>query len=181
MDQFLKWAQREYSARERSVALLVAGIVVVIVLPILILREASTLDQRLMLPRFFYGLPNYLLGGLIAAIGWFFSMWSVQTQFTKGRGTPIPVIAAQKLVVDGPFAYCRNPMSLGITLYYAGIGIWVGSIAALGIVLLLAFLLVVYIKTFEEKELDARFGDEYRSYKRYTPFLVPHVRSRKRS
>jgi protein-S-isoprenylcysteine O-methyltransferase Ste14 len=180
MDQFLKWAQREYSVRGRSIALLVAGIVVVFVLPILILREASVLDQRLMLPRFFHGLPNYLLGGLIAAIGWFFSMWSVQIQFTKRRGTPIPVIAAQKLVVDGPFAYCRNPMFPGIALFCAGIGISVGSISSIGIVLLLALLLVVYIKAFEEKELEARVGDEYRAYKRNTPFLVPHLQSRKR-
>jgi protein-S-isoprenylcysteine O-methyltransferase Ste14 len=180
MDRFIKWSQLEYGVRQRFIALLVAGSLVVVVLPILMLREASALDQRLLLPSFSYGLPNYLLGGFIGAIGWFLSMWSVQIQFTKGRGTPIPVIAAQKLVVDGPFTYCRNPMYLGITLFYGGIGIWVGSISAIGIVLLLALLLVVYIKAFEEKELEARFGDEYMEYKRNTPFLVPRLWSMRR-
>jgi protein-S-isoprenylcysteine O-methyltransferase Ste14 len=46
-------------------------------------------------------------------------------------------------------------------------------------VLFFAVLLVVYIKSFEEKELEARFGDEYRAYKRNTPFLIPRLRSRK--
>ncbi|HEY43506.1 MAG TPA: isoprenylcysteine carboxylmethyltransferase family protein [Anaerolineae bacterium] len=180
MDQFKKWAQREYGVRQRFIALLAADILVVILLPILILREASALDQRLMLPRFSYGLPNYLLGGLTAAIGWFFSMWSVQIQFTQGRGTPIPVMAAQKLVVDGPFTYCRNPMSLGIFLFYGGIGIWAGSISAVAIVLFFTVLLVVYIKAFEEKELEARFGDEYGAYKQETPFLIPRLWHRKK-
>ncbi|KPK88371.1 MAG: hypothetical protein AMJ88_19115 [Anaerolineae bacterium SM23_ 63] len=179
MNRFIKWAQREYGVRQRLIALLVAGILVVIVLPILLLRAASALDQRLLLPRCFFGLPNYLLGGFIAAIGFFFAMWSVQIQFTRGRGTPIPVIAAQKLVVDGPFVYCRNPMSFGIFLYYGGFGIWVGSISAIVIVLIFAILLVGYIKVFEEKELEVRFGAEYLEYKQNTPFLVPNLRSRK--
>jgi protein-S-isoprenylcysteine O-methyltransferase Ste14 len=180
MDRFIKWARREYSVRQRLIALLVAGSLVIIVLPILLLRAASSLDQRLLLPRYAYGLPNYLLGGIIAAIGFFFSMWSVQIQFTRGRGTPIPVIAAQKLVVGGPFEYCRNPMSFGIFLFYGGIGIWVGSISAIVIVLLFAILLVAYIKVFEEKELETRLGNEYSKYKRDTPFLIPRLRREKR-
>jgi protein-S-isoprenylcysteine O-methyltransferase Ste14 len=180
MDEFIKWAQREYGVRQRLIALLVAGSLVVIVLPALLLRAALVLDQRLLLPKYSFGLPNYLLGGIIAAVGFFFSMWSVQIQFTQGRGTPIPVMAAQKLVVDGPFVFCRNPMSFGIILFYGGIGMWVGSVSAILIVLIFAILLVGYIKVFEEKELEARFGTEYLEYKLNTPFLVPNFRSRKR-
>jgi protein-S-isoprenylcysteine O-methyltransferase Ste14 len=32
-----------------------------------------------------------------------------------------------------------------------------------------------YIKL-EEKELEARFGEEYKEYKRKTPFLIPKIR-----
>jgi len=32
-----------------------------------------------------------------------------------------------------------------------------------------------YIKLVEEKELEARFGEEYREYKRKTPFLIPKI------
>jgi protein-S-isoprenylcysteine O-methyltransferase Ste14 len=175
MDRFIKWAKREYGVRQRLIALLSAGILVVIVLPILLLRAASNIDQRFLLPSFFYGFPNYLIGGIIVAVGFFFSMWSVQIQFSKGRGTPIPVMAAQKLVIDGPFAYCRNPMSFGIFLFYGGIGIWVGSISAMVIVLIFAILLSAYIKFFEEKELEIRFGSEYLEYKQSTPFLIPRL------
>ncbi len=65
-------------------------------------------------------------------------------------------------------------MSLGIFLFYGGFGIWVGSISAILIVLIFAILLVAYIKVFEEKELEARFGNEYLEYKLNTPFLLPN-------
>jgi protein-S-isoprenylcysteine O-methyltransferase Ste14 len=71
-------------------------------------------------------------------------------------------------------------MSLGIFLFYGGIGIWVGSISAIVIVLLFAILLVAYIKVFEEKELETRLGNEYSKYKRDTPFLIPRLRREKR-
>jgi hypothetical protein len=38
-----------------------------------------------------------------------------------------------------------------------------------------AILLLAYIKLFEERELEARFGPEYVEYKRTTPFLIPRL------
>jgi len=32
-----------------------------------------------------------------------------------------------------------------------------------------------YIKLVEEKEREARFGGEYKEYKRKTPFLIPKI------
>jgi protein-S-isoprenylcysteine O-methyltransferase Ste14 len=45
------------------------------------------------------------------------------------------------------------------------------------IALVLAFfgLLLVYIKRVEEREMEARFGDAYRAYRRNTPFLLPRL------
>jgi hypothetical protein len=42
-------------------------------------------------------------------IGWLFAMWSIGDQLTRGRGTPLPVMATQTLLIAGPFAYCRQP------------------------------------------------------------------------
>jgi protein-S-isoprenylcysteine O-methyltransferase Ste14 len=64
-------------------------------------------------------------------------------------------------------------MTLGTIVAYLGICVWVGSISALVIVLMLITLLLLYIKRIEEKELAVRFGAEYLEYKRSTPFILP--------
>jgi len=37
--------------------------------------------------------------------------------------------------------------------------------------------ILIYIKLFEEKELEERFGPEYLEYKRKTPFLIPRFQN----
>ena len=81
----------------------------------------------------------------------------------------------QELLVDGPFRYCRNPMTLGTILAYLGIGIGAGTIAGTALVLGLSGSLLGYLKRFEEPELAERFGEAYLAYKREVPFLIPRV------
>ena len=100
------------------------------------------------------------------------------TQFRIwAKGTPSPTMATQKLLVGGPFSVCRNPMALDTILAYLGIGVVVGAPFAVGVVALFTAVLTLYIKTVEEKELLARFGDEYAAYKQHTPFLIPFWRN----
>jgi len=172
-DRFLKQAEREYSPRQRFAALLVEGIFFLIVLPLVLITLASSLDQWLHLPRLVYGPINVVCGWLFVVAGWLFALWAVYVQFTLGRGTPVPLMATQKLVVKGPYIYCRNPMSLGSILLYLGIAILFGSLSAVGLVVLGATCLFTYIKLIEEKEMVARFGQEYLKYKQRTPFLLP--------
>jgi protein-S-isoprenylcysteine O-methyltransferase Ste14 len=105
-----------------------------------------------------------------------FGLWSNYVQFTIGRGTPVPIMATQKLIVQPPYSYCRNPMALGAIVLYLGIAIWLGSLSALGMVLLPAICLLIYIKLIEEKEMELRFGADYIEYRRQTPFLIPRFR-----
>ena len=103
--------------------------------------------------------------------------WTVKVQFSFGKGTPIPLMATQKLVVKRPYTYCRNPMTLGTTAFYFGFAIWTGSLSGLGLSLIYPVVMLVYIKLIEEKELEQRFGVEYLEYKRRTPFLLPRFRN----
>jgi len=173
MNRFQKWAQREYSARQRLTAMFFEGILFVLIFPYLLIKGGIALDRSLGLPRLFFGLPSQIIGGLLVATGGFFALWSIYAQFTRGRGTPVPVMATQELIADGPFAYCRNPMSLGTYAVCLGVAVWIGSLSAAGIVLLFALLLTGYLLFIEEKELAARFGQAYLDYKRRTPFLIP--------
>ena len=67
----------------------------------------------------------------------------------------------------------RNPMTLGMTLFYLGVAIWLGSFSAVGLGLVYPVGISIYIKLIEEKELEERFGSEYFEYKKRTPFLIP--------
>ncbi len=83
------------------------------------------------------------------------------------------MLPTKKLLVSGPFKYCRNPMTLGTIIAYTGIAILVGSWFSMLFVVVFAALLIAYLKTIEEKELLLRFGSEYAEYKKNTPFIIP--------
>jgi len=89
------------------------------------------------------------------------------------------MMATKKLLVSGPFKQSRNPMSFGTLLLYLGISILIGSISSLGMVFAFFISLVAYIKKIEERELEMRFGEEYLTYKRETPFIIPRIFPRK--
>lgn len=80
-------------------------------------------------------------------------------------GTPVPPYrATTRLVCTGPYRYSRNPDYIGQTLTYVGIAVVANSWWPL--VLLPLILLVVQrgVIRREERYLEAKFGDEYRSY-----------------
>lgn len=176
MDRFKKWAQREYSKNQRIMAVILGGIVFWIIVPLGMVVTSLYIDHWLNLPKFTYGLINPLIGLIFLITGCLFANWTVKIQFSLGRGTPIPLMATQKLVIERSYNYCRNPMALGTTIFYLGIAIWRGSLSALGLGLIYPIAILLYIKLIEEKELEARFGPEYVEYKRKTPFLIPRFR-----
>ena len=155
------------------IAVILGGVIFWLIIPFLIVVVSSYIDQRLHLPKFSYGLINPVTGLLFIAVGWLFANWTVKVQFSLGRGTPIPMMATQRLVIQGPYAYCRNPMTLGTAIFYLGVAIWLGSFSAVGLGLVYPVGILIYIKLIEEKELEERFGSEYLEYKKSTPFLIP--------
>jgi protein-S-isoprenylcysteine O-methyltransferase Ste14 len=175
-DRLLKQANREYGARQRSALLAAAGVLFVVILPLVILRLGGWLDHVLELPVLLYPPANAIIGGILVLTGWPLGIWTVYVQFTLGRGTPVPVMATQKLIICPPYSYCRNPMALGAIVAYLGVSVVAGSPGAALLVVLLAILLLIYIKVVEEQEMVARFGDDYLAYRRRVPFLLPRLR-----
>jgi protein-S-isoprenylcysteine O-methyltransferase Ste14 len=178
MNKFKKWAEHEYSMKQRMIAVVFGGVIFWVVIPFFIVVVSSYIDQWLRLPKFYYGLINPVIGLLSIVVGWIFANWTVKVQFSLGRGTPIPLMATQKLVIKGPYTYCRNPMTLGTAIFYLGVAIWLGSFSAVGLGLIYPAGIVIYIKLIEEKELEERFGSEYFEYKKRTPFLIPLFKNR---
>ena len=83
--------------------------------------------------------------------------------------TPIsPYASATALVTTGPYRLTRNPGYLGMALAFAGIAVVTG---ALWLFLPLVVVLVVIdrgVIVREERYLEARFGGEYRRYRKRT-------------
>ena len=173
MSSYTKWAQREHSAGRRVAVTLLAGPVFLGLLPFLVAVVGPRLDRRLGLRPLKIRRVNRILGGFLLVLGFSLGFWSIIAQLTRGRGTPLPVMPTQELLTQGPFRYCRNPMTLGTILAYLGIGVLVGTIAGTALVLGFGASLVVYLKRFEEGELTERFGEAYLAYKREVPFMIP--------
>jgi len=177
MDRYKKWSEREYSKAQRLMTIIFGGIFFWIIIPFFIVLGSAFMDPWLSLPRFFHRWINTIIALVFMVAGWLLANWTVKVQFSLGRGTPIPLMATQKLVVQRPYTYCRNPMTLGTTAFYLGIAIWTGSFSALILALIYPVIILIYIKLVEEKELEQRFGLEYLEYKRRTPFLIPRFRN----
>ena len=84
--------------------------------------------------------------------------------FRQAGTHPQPWRPTTALVVTGPYRLSRNPMYVGFTLLYLGISLWVNALWPL---VLLPFVLVLMsrgVVAREERYLERRFGDAYRSY-----------------
>lgn len=99
---------------------------------------------------------------------------SIYWQHRRGDGTPFPLLPTRRLLTDGPYRYCRNPMALGAVFWLAGWAFLADSPAAIfGGVGVFGVSIFTYHKVIEERELEARFGEGYREYRERTPFLLP--------
>ena len=136
------------------------------------------LDSWLNLPELFSTMTRIFFGGTMIFIGIFFLLWTLKAQKEIGKGTPMPLMATQKLVVQAPYSFTRNPLAFGLINFYIGISMVLGSISSLMIVLIFSSLILVYIKFIEEKELAQRYGADYMIYKKNTPFLIPRRSSK---
>lgn len=177
MSQFQKWAQQEHSSRAQALALLPAGIVLFLLQPYWLLVICPSLDRV-------FGLApppstvTIVVGASLIAAGLPFGLWSVYVELTRGEGTPLPMMPTQRLIVTGPFRYCRNPMALGTILAFLGLAIARATPIGILSVIVLSGLLLIYDKRVEERELAERFGEPYLQYKREVPFILPRLPKR---
>ncbi len=85
--------------------------------------------------------------------------------FRRAGTSPNPWRPTTAMVTGGPYRFTRNPMYLGFTLLYLGTACWVNSLwplLALPVILILMQRLVILR---EERYLESRFGEEYRTYR----------------
>jgi protein-S-isoprenylcysteine O-methyltransferase Ste14 len=92
----------------------------------------------------------------------------------KGLGAPFAIALSRKLAVDWLYAWTRNPMVLAFLAYLLSLGVWFQSaLFVLWVLILFAPALLFFVKVYEERELELRFGASYLAYKSRTPMLFP--------
>jgi protein-S-isoprenylcysteine O-methyltransferase Ste14 len=92
----------------------------------------------------------------------------------KGLGAPFAIALSRKLAVDWLYAWTRNPMVLAALAFLLTLGIWFQStLFVLWVFILITPALLVFVKMYEERELEIRFGASYLEYKSRTPMLFP--------
>jgi protein-S-isoprenylcysteine O-methyltransferase Ste14 len=175
VSRYVRWSRTERSEHTRIGVTLLAGPVFLGLLPFIVAVIGPRLDRQLGLPPLGLGSVSRIFGGLLSVLGFSLGFWSVGTQLDRGRGTPLPVLPTQELLTDGPFRYCRNPMTLGAILAYLGLAVAARTTAGTALVLSFAAALLIYLKRLEERELAERFGEAYLAYRRATPFIVPRL------
>ena len=130
--------------------------------------------QRFSMPMGLGGTAGWYVGLLITAAGVALYLWTI-VLFAKAQGTQVPVAPTQTVVTSGPYAVSRNPMLTSAIFMVCGAGVLFNSLSFILAGLVIPTSYLIYIKLVEEKELEARFGEAYLSYKKSTPFIVPKM------
>jgi protein-S-isoprenylcysteine O-methyltransferase Ste14 len=141
----------------------------VIALPPLIflgfLAAAAVLEAVVPLPVLAaHALARYLAGAALAAGGFVMIGMGARRFLAAGTNIP-PTLPTTALVVDGIYRRTRNPLYLGTTLVYLGLGVAAGSIWAIALLVPLLWVINVGVVAREERYLERKFGDAYRAYK----------------
>jgi protein-S-isoprenylcysteine O-methyltransferase Ste14 len=173
MNIFKKWQNNENSEGKRLIALVIGALIFPISIPAILVLLLPQVDKIIGIGSFYVGYVNIIIGVIAIIMGGLLAFWTIIAQIKLASGTPFPMLPTKKLLIIGPFKYCRNPMTLGTIIAYSGVAIWVGSYMALFGVVIFSLMLLVYLKLIEEKELEMRFGQEYLEYKKNTPFILP--------
>lgn len=129
------------------------------------------------------GLPNLpipimweILGGVLLVAGFCLAALSMIALMKWGQGLASFVLS-QRVVEMSLYQRVRNPMALGWYLMCLGLA---GSACSMYLMLylLLAHIPahIFYLKFFEERELELRFGEGYATYRQQVPFLIPRWR-----
>ena len=158
---------------------LIGGLVFLYLLP-LGLFELSRLDYLFNYKMIISSLViRFVLSGVIMIIGIVFMIWSNVFLFMIGKGGPAEGFGVaisprtQKLVIRGPYRVCRHPMVFSLFLIYLSVVLYLNSLMALIMLILLLIMAALYLSYSEEKRLRRDFGEEFLTYKKKVPMIIP--------
>jgi protein-S-isoprenylcysteine O-methyltransferase Ste14 len=135
----------------------------------------SMVEVELAIQRF----PGYpVVAALMLLVFSVIGLWAALTIAISGRGTPLPVDEARRLVVTGPYAYVRNPQGIAFMGQGTAIVLALGSYPVMVYILAFGLWLYFYARPREERHLRQRYGKAWLAYERevraYRPRLTAY-------
>ena len=125
-------------------------------------------------------LPGWLLlktAGLVLLTGGLALLIYTNYLFRSiGKGSLAPWSPTQKLIVTGPYRYCRNPMISGVLFILTGEALFFHSVEIALWAILFFGINTTYFMLKEEPDLFRRFGDNYRKYRENVPRWIPRLK-----
>jgi protein-S-isoprenylcysteine O-methyltransferase Ste14 len=114
-------------------------------------------------------LPLYIR---LAVLG--FTLVTAMFLFMSGHVVVHHEQRPDRVVTTGAFRHVRHPLYLASILTY--LGLTVSTVSLFSFALLVGiWIFYDFIARYEEKLLEAKFGEEYRRYKRRTGMWVPRI------
>ena len=105
------------------------------------------------------------LGGLLLVLG--LGLMGLALRAFRAAGTHVEVyLPATALVVTGPYRFTRNPIYIGMTMAYLGVGLLTDSLWVLVLALPVLGVMHYGVVLREEAYLTFKFGEQYRDYTR---------------
>ncbi len=101
---------------------------------------------------------------------------SVKRFVVVGRGTLVPTVPTEHLVVSGFYRHVRNPMYVGVLVALAGETILFHSRSMAVFMVLMGLGFQLFVRLYEEPTLTRRYGEEYLRFKSHVPRWLPHLR-----
>ncbi len=120
--------------------------------------------------------PWNLLALILVVAGIACTIWMIALHFLASPHAFLELRPTQTLLTPGPYAFSRNPMYLFELTFWFGWALFYGSITVLIGFLLWFAMFNLVIVPWEERDLEARFGETYLEYKRTVPRWIGKIR-----
>jgi protein-S-isoprenylcysteine O-methyltransferase Ste14 len=117
------------------------------------------------------------VGAVLIALGLPCLVESIMRFVRVGRGTLVPVMPTEHLVVSGLYRYVRNPMYIGVLSLVLGQALLFGSSATLLYAMAVAAGFHLFVVLYEEPTMARTYGDEYETYCLQVRRWLPRLRS----
>jgi protein-S-isoprenylcysteine O-methyltransferase Ste14 len=166
--------RRAPNKRQKLLFELLDNLIFLLIIPFAAIYISVFLDGTLKIRYPVADSLDFLPSLFITAFGLFWIAWSDSVQLRYGGGSTLPLVPAQRLVVNGPYAYTRNPILFGYIFFLTGLGVLFHSfLFTFAFTPIWVLLNVFYVMLVEEKELKMKFGEDYARYRSGTPLLFP--------
>ncbi|MEA2235795.1 MAG: hypothetical protein QOC81_519 [Thermoanaerobaculia bacterium] len=154
-------------------AIVILPVTMAVLIPIWVIRGNAIVFRPPAAP---LDVLSVIAGGLLFCAGFALFVATVFLFATRGRGTLAPWDPPSRLVVAGPYRYVRNPMIAGVTFIIAAESLVFRSLALAEWAGTFLLINAIYFPLLEEPQLEKRFGEEYRQYKRHVRRFIPRIR-----